>query len=108
MHSTLVSVSSSSVGSGLTPQGLHLRGTTVTVVLASLTYHLIEDVFSAPKLGSKIDSLRLTLSARDVFLDCAKRRRRGFVAMTDREFTAHTAGWAPLDASGDIVSWMAE
>jgi hypothetical protein len=77
-------------------------------VLSTLTHHIINNATTEPELAPTVDSLRSTLAARDVFLDCARRRRRGFYAANDREYTSHTAGWAAVDTSGDIVSWMAE
>lgn len=77
------------------------------VVLDSLTYHVVTDILSSPT-QQPIESLRATLSARDVFLDCARRRRRKFQAASDKDLTANTTGWAALDATGDIVTWTAE
>jgi hypothetical protein len=85
-----------------------VNGTSLTVVLSTLTYHIINDITTTPVLAPMIDSLRATLAARDVFVDCTRRRRRGFYTANDKEYTAHTAGWAALDDSGDIMSWMAE
>lgn len=78
------------------------------MVLSSLTYHLIDNTSTKPKLAPMVDSLRLTLASRDAFLDCTRRRRRGFRTSKDEEYTAHTAAWAAMEASGEIVSWIAE
>ncbi len=76
-------------------------------MLSSLTHHVITDIFTEPRLLPD-ESLRLTLSARDVFLDGRKKRRRTFLAPTDRELTANTGGYAATDAPGEIAAWMAE
>lgn len=88
--------------------GLHLSSpTTLVVVLDSLTFHIISGILTAPIL-QPVDSLRATLSARDVFLDCARRRRRKFQSTTDRALTASTTGLEALDFTGDILTWMTE
>lgn len=79
----------------------------MVVVLDSLTYHFIGDILTTPRLLPS-ESLRATLSARDVFLDCARRRHRKLLVASDREMTANTVGWEGLDTFGDIVTWAAE
>ncbi|GMK54303.1 hypothetical protein CspeluHIS016_0108890 [Cutaneotrichosporon spelunceum] len=80
---------------------------TLRIVLSSLTHHVITDIFNSPRQLYD-ESLRLTLSARDVFLDGRKKRRRTFLAQTDRELTANTGGYAATDETGDIAAWIAE
>ncbi|BEI87844.1 uncharacterized protein CcaverHIS019_0105620 [Cutaneotrichosporon cavernicola] len=80
---------------------------TLHIVLSSLSHHVITDIFSSPHQLCD-ESLRLTLSARDVFLDGRKKRRRTFLAQTDRELTANTGGYAATGATGDIAAWIAE
>lgn len=93
---------------GLTTSGLHVTAPdTLTVVLSSLTYHVIEHITSTPTLAP-LDSLRPTLSSRDIALEGFRNRRRKYNYASDRELTTHAVGWEAMDASGDIVSFLDE
>lgn len=92
----------------LMPPGLHVTAPdTLTVVLSSLTYHVIEHITSKPALAP-LDSLRSTLSSRDIALEGFRNRRRKYNYASDRELTTHAVGWDAMDASGDIVSFLDE
>lgn len=80
---------------------------TLTVVLSSLTYHVIEKIRSTPTLAP-LESLRCTLSSRDIALEGFRNRRRKYNYASDRELTTHAVGWAAVDSSGDIVSFLDE
>lgn len=85
----------------------YVAPSTLHIVLSSLTHHVITDIFTSPRLLAD-ESLRATLSARDVFLDGRKKRRRTFFAASDREITANTAGYAAIDGPADLACWISE
>lgn len=90
--------------------GIHFTApSTVLVVLGTLTHHVILDVTTEPKLAPLAESLRLSLAARDAFLDVSRNTTLRTLLMTsDRELTASTAGYAVLGGSFDIVTWITE
>ncbi|KAL1405531.1 hypothetical protein Q8F55_009169 [Vanrija albida] len=90
--------------------GIHfLAPSTVLLVLGTLTHHVILDVTTEPKLAPVEESLRLSLAARDAFLDVSRNTAlRNLYLTTDLELTASTAGYVTLGSSFDIATWLTE
>jgi hypothetical protein len=94
---------------GLTP----LNGNKLLVVLSSLTCHLITNLLTGPTLAPQEESLKLSLAARDVFLEDARaeymaQNRRIARAEDERGMTAYTQGLVRAGDWGAIFCWASE
>jgi len=83
------------------------------LILNTLTHHVICDLLTEPTLAPLADSLKLSLTARESFLEFAHYRgsvkdRMRMSLGEDRAITAHTLGWQGISAAGDIASFVCE
>jgi hypothetical protein len=86
---------------------------TLLVVLSTGTYHIISSILTSPQLGPPLDSLELSLSAREAGLDfihddVAVRDRHRMLPKDTIELTKHTSGWASTGDFGGVYSWVSE
>jgi hypothetical protein len=85
---------------------VHRLGTSsIIIVLATLTLHIIHNIHTNPTVAPLEESLVATLAARQAFLDHAQgdyQRAVRFLMgpVTPEQLTAWTSGWAGLGQEG--------
>ncbi|ORY34017.1 transcription factor IIIC subunit delta N-term-domain-containing protein [Naematelia encephala] len=82
----------------------------IIIVLSSLSHHIIADLSTEPVLAPLIDSLKLSILAREAFIDLTTqesytRARHAMSSSSDREISAYTSGWAAMDTT---FAWVTE
>lgn len=89
-----------------------LHDSTILLTLATLSTHLITDIYTTPTIAPVEDTLLPSLAARNAFLDYAfgeywKRNKYRVGKLDERSLTAHTGGWVGM-GQGGIALFLAE
>nr|WVH01928.1 general transcription factor 3C polypeptide 4 [Naematelia aurantialba] len=90
--------------------GIQRDGDRLIVTLSSLTHYILTDLSTEPALAPLVDSLKLSVLAREAFIDLTSqdsysRPRHGLAAGLNHEISAYSGGWTGF---GSTVAWITE